>query len=56
MRSLSAPARVARALVPVTTSPVTGVIWVRPAWSADGEVVIRATTLAPHVPRWRDSA
>jgi hypothetical protein len=26
-----------------------GVIWVVPAWSADGEVVIRATALEPHV-------
>ncbi len=51
MRRLSLPVRVARALVRAAcvTPLAAGVIWVLPVWSADVEVVIRATALEPHV-------
>ena len=44
MRGLSSVARAA-----FVTSLAAAVIWVLPAWSADVEVVIRATMLEPHV-------
>lgn len=45
------PERVARALVrsAFVTLLAVGVIWILPAWSADVEVVIRATRIEPHV-------
>lgn len=51
MRGLSSPERVARALVrsAFVTLLAVGVIWILPAWSADVEVVIRATRIEPHV-------
>lgn len=51
MKDLSLPERVARALVPaaVATLLAAGVTWIGPAWSADVEVVIRATRIEPHV-------
>lgn len=51
MRNLSLPERAARAFVPASfaTLLAAGVLWVVPAWSADTEIVIRATALQPHV-------
>ena len=39
----------ARAAVAVVL--IGGAAWVPPAWPADGEIVIRANAIEPHVPR-----